>query len=202
MRESNRRAYRKVILGFVLASVFAGCSVPQTKIYSLALTNGGPAAKIETDASLDLVVRSPRYLSQPYIALRTSPYQLEIARYSKWDATPAEMIRDSFRSALSATGLFREVKASNFVPPAYYSLEIYLQKFERLDNGGDSFADLAFDLDLSSPEGKSLYRGSFKKKIRLAGRDFRALAEAMSGALAEGIDEAKAKIARAFKNRL
>ncbi len=191
-----------MFLGLVLAAVFAACSIPQTKIYSLALRNDGPAAKIETDASLDLVVRSPRYLSQPYIALRTSPYQLEIARYSKWEAPPAEMVRDSFRNALSATGLFREVKASNFVPPACYSLEIYLQKFERLDNGGDSFADLAFDLDLSSPEGKSLYRGSFKKKIRLAGRDFRALAEAMSGVLAEGIDEAKAGIAKTLKEEL
>lgn len=191
-----------MFLGFVLAAVFAACSIPQTKIYSLALRNDGPAAKIETDASLDLVVRSPRYLSQPYIALRTSPYQLVIARYSKWDSPPAEMVRDSFRNALSATGLFREVKASNFVSPACYSLEIYLQKFERLDSGGDSFADLAFDLDLSSPEGKSLYRGSFKKKIRLASRDFRALAEAMSGVLAEGIDEAKAGIAKTLKEEL
>jgi uncharacterized lipoprotein YmbA len=202
VRASNRKAYRKVFLGFILAAIFAACSVPQTKIYSLALRNDGPAAKIETDASLDLVVRSPRYLSQPYIALRTSPYQLEIARYSKWDTPPAEMVRDSFRNALSATGLFREVKASNSVPPDCYSLEIYLQRFERLDSGGDSFADLAFDLDLSSPEGKSLYRGSFRKKIKLAGRDFRALAEAMSGALADRIDEVKAEIARALKKPL
>lgn len=189
---------RRVFLGFVLVAVVAACSIPQTKIYSLALRNDDPAAKTKTDASLDLVVRSPRYLSQPYIALRTSPYQLEIAKYSKWEAPPAEMVRDSFRSALSATGLFREVKASNFVPPAYYSLEIYLQRFGMLDNGSDSFADLAFDLDLCSPEGESLYRGSFKKKIKLASRDFRALAEVMSGALAEGIDEAKAEIAKAF----
>lgn len=197
MRESKMRG-RRVFLGFVLVAVVAACSIPQTKIYSLALRNDDPAAKTKTDASLDLVVRSPRYLSQPYIALRTSPYQLEIAKYSKWEAPPAEMVRDSFRSALSATGLFREVKASNFVPPAYYSLEIYLQRFGMLDNGSDSFADLAFDLDLCSPEGESLYRGSFKKKIKLASRDFRALAEVMSGALAEGIDEAKAEIAKAF----
>jgi uncharacterized lipoprotein YmbA len=189
---------RRAFLGFVLVAVFAACSIPQTKIYSLALKNDGPAAKTKTDASLDLVVRSPRYLSQPYIALKTSPYQLEIARYSKWEAPPAEMVRDSFRSALSATGLFREVKASNFVPPTYYSLEIYLQRFGRLDDGSDSFADLAFDLDLSSPEGESLYRGSFKKKIKLPSRDFRTLAEVMSGALTEGIDEAGAEIARAF----
>jgi uncharacterized lipoprotein YmbA len=202
VRESNTRAYRRVFIGLVLCAVLAACSIPQTKIYSLALREDVPAPKTKTDASLDLVVRSPRYLSQPYIAFRASLYQLEIAKYSKWEAPPAEMVRDSFRSALSATGLFREVKASNFVPHGYYSLDIYLQRFGRLDNGGESFADLAFELDLSSPQGESLYRGSFKKKIKLPSRDFRSLAEVMSSALAEGIDEAKAEIASAFKKPL
>jgi uncharacterized lipoprotein YmbA len=202
VRENNAGAYRGVFLGLVLCVVLAACSIPQTKIYSLALRDDIPAPKTKTNASLDLVVRSPRYLSQPYIALRTSPYQLEIAKYSKWEAPPAEMVRDSFRSALSATGLFRDVKASNFVPHACYSLDIHLQRFGRLDDGGDSFADLAFDLNLASPEGELLYQGSFRKKIKLSSRDFRSLAEAMSGALAEGIDEAKVEIARVFEKPL
>lgn len=193
------RKFRHAFIASLLVGICAACAMPQTKIYSLALKNEGPAAKTKTEASLDLVVHSPRYLSQPYIAYRTSPYQLDIARYSKWDSPPAEMVRESFRNALSAAALFKEVRASNFVPPAFYSLEIDLKRFERLDNGSGSFADLSFDLGLLSPDGKTLYRGSFEKKIKLGDRGFTSLAEALSRALAEGIDEAKAAIAGAFQ---
>jgi uncharacterized lipoprotein YmbA len=187
---------------FLLVVLCAACSMPQTKIYSLVLKSGEPAPKMKADVSLDLVVRSPRYLAQPYIACRTSPYQLEITRYSKWDSPPVEMVRESFRNALSAMGLFKDVKVSHYVPPDFYSLEIDLKRFERLDNGSDAFAELSFDLDLSSPDGKTLYRGSFKKKIKLSDRSFPGLAEALSGALAEGIDQAKANIGVAFNGAI
>ncbi len=196
------RRFRHVFIAFLLVGICAACAMPQTKIYSLVLKNEGPAAKTKTEASLDLVVRSPRYLSQPYIAYRTSPYQLDIARYSKWDSPPAEMVRESFRNALSATALFKEVRVSNFVPPAFYSLEIDLKRFERLDDGSGSFADLSFDLGLLSPDGKTLYRGSFEKKIKLGDRGFTSLAEALSRALSEGIGEAKAGIAGAFQGAI
>jgi uncharacterized lipoprotein YmbA len=196
------RKFRRACIAFLLVGICAACSIPQTKIYSLVLKNEGPTAKMKTDASVDLVVRSPRYLSQPYIACRTSPYQLEIARYAKWDSPPAEMVKESFRNALLAAALFKEVKASNFVPHAFYSLEIDLKRFERLDDGSGSFADLSFDMGLLSPDGKTLYRGSFEKKIKLDGRGFTSLAEALSRALAEGIEEAKAGIAGAFQGAI
>jgi uncharacterized lipoprotein YmbA len=172
--------------------------MPQTKIYSLVLNDEGPAAKMKTDASLDLVVRSPRHLAQPYIVYRTSPYQLEFARYSKWDSPPAEMVKESFRKALTGMGSFKEVKASNFVPPTFYSLEIDLTRFERSEDARGSFAELSFDLVLLSPDGKTVYRGSFKKEIKLVDRGFASLAEALSRALTEGIGEAKAGIEVAF----
>ena len=196
------RKFRRPFIAVLLVGICAACAMPQTKIYSLVLKNEGPAAKPKTEASLDLVVRSPRYLSQPYIAYRTSPYQLEIARYSKWDSSPAEMVRESFRNALSATALFKEVKASNFVPPAFYSLEIDLKRFERSDDGSGSFADLSFDLGLFSPDGKTIYRSSFEKKVKLGDRGFASLAEALSSALAEGIEGAKAGISGAFQGAI
>ncbi len=196
------RIFRRAVIAFFLAGICAACAMPQTKIYSLVMKNESRSAKPKTEASLDLVVRCPRYLSQPYIAYRTSPYQLEIARYSKWDSPPAEMVRESFRNALSATALFKEVRASNFVPPAFYSLEIDLKRFERSDDGDGSFADLSFDLGLLSPDGKMLYRGSFERKVKLDGRGFTSLAEALSHALSEGIEEAKAGIAGAFQGAI
>jgi uncharacterized lipoprotein YmbA len=202
MRGSEMRKYLQAFLAFLLAFLCAACSMPQTKIYSLVLNNDGPAAKMKTDASVDLIVRSPRYLAQPYIAYRTSPYQLEIARYSKWDSPPAEMVKESFRKALTEMGSFKEVKASNFVPPAFYSLEIDLKRFERSDDGSSSFADVSFDLGFLSPEGKTLYRNSFEKKIKLGDRGFASLAEALSKALTEGIGEAKAGIEGALQGSI
>ena len=192
------RKYPQAFLAIITVVVCAACSMPQTKIYSLVLNDEGPAAKMKTDASVDLVMRSPRYLAQPYIAYRTSPYQLEITRYSKWDSPPAEMVKESFRKALTGMGLFKEVKASTFVPPAFYSLEIDLKRFERSDDARGSFAELSFDLVLLSPDGKTVYRGSFQKEIKLGDRGFATLAEALSRALLEGIGEAKAGIEGAF----
>ncbi len=189
---------KKYLLAFLSVVLCAACSMPQTKIYSLVLNTDVPASKMKMDASLDLVVRSPRYLAQPYIAYRTSPYQLEITRYSKWDSPPADMVKESFRKALTGMGLFKQVRASAFVPPDFYSLEIDLKRFERSEEAGGSFAGLSFDLVLLSPDGKTIYRGSFEREIKLGDRSFASLAEALSRALSEGITEAQAKIEEAF----
>ncbi len=173
--------------------------MPQTKIYSLALKDVGSVANVKTDASVDIVVRSPRYLAQPYIAYRTSPYQLQISRYSKWDYAPAEMMAELFRKALSEAELFRQVKVSNFVPPEFHCLEIDLKRFERSDDGSNSFAELSYDIELRSPGGKAVFHGSFHREIRLGGRGFSFLAEALSNALSEGISEAKTAIAGAVQ---
>jgi uncharacterized lipoprotein YmbA len=202
MRESEMRKYPGAFLAFLLAVFCAACSMPQTRIYSLVLSGGGPAAAKKTDASVDIVLRSPRYLAQPYIAYRTSPYQLEITRYAKWDTPPAETVKESFRKALIGMGSFKEVKASSFVPPDFYSLEIELTRFERSDEAGGSFAALSFDLALLAPGGKTVYRGTFRKEIRLADRGFASLAEALSRALSEGIGEAKAGIEGALPGTL
>jgi len=186
----------KYVYALLLVFICAACSMPQTKIYSLALKADAPAAMVKSDASLDVLVRSPRYLSQPYIAYRTSPYQLELVRYSKWDSPPSEMVRESFKNSLSAAGIFREVRASNYVPPSFYSLEIDLKRFERTDSGSDSYGEMSFDANLLSPEGKSLYRGSFTRKVRLGDRGFPALAEVLSGTLSEGVDETRGNIVR------
>jgi uncharacterized lipoprotein YmbA len=186
------------ITGLLLIVFFAACAMPETRIYSLNMQAEKKIPAVSSDVTVVVTVSSPRYLTQPYIAYRTSPYQLAISRYAKWDSPPDEMVRDAFKDSLSAA-LFREVRTSSYVPNGSYSLNIALKHFERSDEADVSFAEVVFDVSLLSPEGKNLYQSSFLKKIKLEDRSFLSLARGMSSALGEGTEEVRGNIAKAMK---
>ncbi|HEX8949337.1 MAG TPA: ABC-type transport auxiliary lipoprotein family protein [Dissulfurispiraceae bacterium] len=175
----------------------SACSMtmPETKIYNVYI----PAEKVSpgkrSDVSLAVMLDSPRYLAQPYIAYRTSPYQLAISKYSKWDIPPADMVMDMVSASLASTGTFREIRTSHVVPGGFYSLRMNLKKFELLDTAEGPFGELSFDATLISPEGAEHYRGEITKKVKLEDKSFLSLAKGMSSALAEGIAEIRAGIA-------
>lgn len=176
--------------------MLAACSAPATKIYSLHL----PDEKIQISAPDKMLViqtASPRYLSQPYIAYRSSPYQVDISQYSKWDAAPVDTVRDSLRDAL-AGGSIRTTTA--FSGDAYL-LKISLKRFERLDQNGESLGNLIFDAELTSPEGKELLRTTIAKQVRLADRTFLSLAQGMSQALAEAVKELRPQIVSSLSQK-
>ncbi len=186
---------RWIVVGMMLA-VLGGCSTPRTNIYSLYL--GGDQTVRDRSAGADLVVhtRALRYLTQPYIACRTSPYQLEISPYSKWVASPEEMVRDAFRERFALSGLFREVRSSSSGAAGSHVLEIDLKRFERTDLPAGSSAEVLLEYSFLSPEGKELARGTVSKKVALADSGFLELAKALSAGLSEGIDEVRAAVAK------
>jgi len=188
----------------VIFSVFliSACTIPETKIYSIYMTtpplppfsNGEIRMGVNeidstAEKSLIVMIDAPRYLSQAYIAYRNSPYQLEISRYSKWESPPNNMVREAFKTRIFSTGDFKEVRSSNIVPNGFYSLAINLKKFERYDEGNDSFGDLFFDVQLSSPDGKELYHETISKHVKLNDETFLSLAKGLSSALSESIEE-------------
>ncbi|MGC2062792.1 MAG: ABC-type transport auxiliary lipoprotein family protein [Thermodesulfovibrionales bacterium] len=188
-----------IAFAMILAMILLiSCSMPGTKIYSLAVPEEKTVSGSQTDASVNLTVHSPRYLGQSYIAYRNSPYQIEMSRYSRWDMPPVDLVRDAFRETLSAAGLFREVKASVVTPGGYYNLDINLKRFERLDEGETSFCQLLFEVKLRSPEGNEVYKETISKTVRLEDRGFPNLAKVLSSALAEGIGQIQAGIAKAI----
>ena len=182
---------------FLLLSIFlfTACSMPETKIYSLSL----PAEKKTYDNAsgvpVNIRVQAPRYLSQQFIARRTSPYQLDISKYSKWELSPAEMVREAFSEALYSRGISKAVKTLSIIPAGYYAVDIKLRRFERTDSGNDSFGEVDFDVNVLSPEGKEIFRKTISKKAGLKVKDNLNLAESMSTALSEAVDEAMAGIA-------
>jgi len=169
------------------------CTMPDTKIYSLNLNAPEISSSVKDDfsgKSLVILVNAPRYLSQPYIAYRNSPYELELSRYSKWEASPQEMFKGALKNYLSAAGVFKEVRVSNVVPEGFYSLDIDIKKFERYDEGNDSYGELMFDCALYSSDEVRISGSTISKKIKLEEKTNLSLAKGLSKALDQAIKEA------------
>jgi uncharacterized lipoprotein YmbA len=191
---------RKWLTLLLLLLFIGACTMPETKVYSLYL----PMEKERSippkgDASIVIMINSPRHLTQPYIVSKKSPYQFEISKYSKWETSPNQIILGVFRDALSSDQRFKEVRVMNIVPDGFYSLKIDLKRFERFDTGNDSFGELALDVQLSSHDGKVLYQQTISKRIKMEDRSFISLAKGLSGALAEGVEEVRDNINRSLK---
>jgi ABC-type uncharacterized transport system auxiliary subunit len=178
--------------------------MPDTKIYSLNLSAPEISSPVKdgfSDKSLVILVNAPRYLSQPYIAYRNSPYELELSRYSKWEASPQEMFRVALKNYLSAAGVFKEVRVSNVVPEGFYSLDIDIKKFERYDEGNDSYGELMFDCALYSSDEVRISGSTISKKIKLEDRTYLNLAKGLSKALDQAIKEAMEAVMANQKTR-
>ena len=180
--------------------LIGACAMPETRIYSLYLPlDRGKTIHSRGDASIVIMINSPRYLTQPYIAYRKSLYQLEMSRYSKWDVSPHERVSEVFKDALSSVQPFKEIRVMNIVPDGFYLLKINLEKFERSNTGNDSFGELIFDVQLLSSDGKQLYQNSISKRTKLEDRSFLSLSKGLSGALAEGVEEVRDNVDRSLK---
>jgi len=169
--------------------------MPETRIYSLYVPiDRGKTIHTKVDASIAMMINSPRHLTQPYIIYRKSPYQLEISRYSRWDESPEKRLREIFKEAVSSIGIFKEIRVTNSPPEGYYSLMINLKKFERSDSGNDSFSELVFDVNFISPDDKKLFQSTISKKSKLDDRTFLSLTKGLSNGLTEGVEEVKNRI--------
>ena len=110
--------------GLLLFVFLAACAMPETRIYTLNLAADNSPRTVARDATVLLITNSPKHLAQPYIACRTSPYQLVISRYAKWEASPEAMVRDGFKDSLSAT-LFREARPASFARNGSYGVSMF-----------------------------------------------------------------------------
>ncbi|NJD55956.1 MAG: membrane integrity-associated transporter subunit PqiC [Nitrospirae bacterium] len=162
----------------------SSCSMPETKIYSLYVPAESGSAQSGKQGMVTLRVQSPRYLAQPYIAHRLSPYQLEISGYAKWESPPADMVRDIFQDALAAR--FQQVRVSHAAAAGSVALTVNLKRFERVD---ESYGELELDAEISAADGKNIRRMTVRRKVQLETKDYAGLAKALSSALSEAVRE-------------
>lgn len=196
----------KILCGLILLAVFslAACSasMPATKIYTLNIPAEEQTNVQKGDALVVITVDAERYLQQPYIAYRNSPYEIEISKYSKWGSAPTRIIGREMQAVLSSAGLFKDVKLARVGPKGYYLIKIDLKNFERSGDKNSPVGALVFDIDLISPDGKELYSTTVSKKEKLGSGSFSALAEGLSKSLEEGLAEVKGDIAEALHNEV
>jgi len=192
----------KIKKGLIFLSVFTlmACTMSETRIYTLYMPVEKKTTNTKTGASIVIHMDSERYLKQPYIAHRSSLYQLKISKYSKWEPSPNRLVRKEFKQALSSNGLFKEVSTAAVVPEGFYLLNIYLKRFERFDVENSSSGRLEFDVGLLSPDGGELYSGTVSRDLQLDNQEFASLAKGLSNALEQAIEEVRANVVRAIQD--
>jgi ABC-type uncharacterized transport system auxiliary subunit len=165
-------------------------TMPETRTYSIVIAHDKAESLAEESAqSIAIHIDSDDYLKQPYIVLRTSPFELDISHYSRWESSPYKIVRREFVRALSSTGRFNAVKSTSSTPKDFYLLAIELRQFELLKKEGKSFSTLEMDVVLRSPKGAELFNKRISKERALVENDSRALAEGLSDLLSEVLEE-------------
>lgn len=177
---------RRALTGIVLL-VLAACSMPETRTYSLNMGDSASLAQpINVPVSLSVSVESPRYLDQPYIVSRTSPYQLDLSRYARWESSPADMTRDAFRDGFGP--FVSAIRLSRIRLSGHHTLQVTLRRFELFRSPEGPRAHLAMDIQAFSPDGVELYQRSIEELAPIpAGDDYISLAKGLSDMLAASV---------------
>ncbi|MBF0554180.1 MAG: membrane integrity-associated transporter subunit PqiC, partial [Nitrospirae bacterium] len=103
--KTNNKISALLILSAVIAITAVSCgTMPNTKIYSLDIQYDITRSELKPDIPIVIVVDSPRYLSQPFVAVRSNPYTLTILKYSKWQSPPSNMVAEELKKALYSIG--------------------------------------------------------------------------------------------------
>lgn len=221
IKDKNIYSLVKWILAALIA---AGCSmsIPSTVIYDVytppnhkELSDSAVPNISQSRPGIIIMVQSSNYLSQPFIAYRSSQYMVETSKYSKWDVSPDKLLSEEFRYRLSKLRLFEKVRVAGHSiiggNVSYYTLNIYLKRFERIDEnpqGKDeaekqAYAELDFDYEIIAPDasgtGRPIYSATFYRKNKLAKMNYLELARGLSLALDEGINEVSESLIRLVK---
>lgn len=175
-----------LLLGFI-----SGCvTVPETKVYNIRFSND--IIKKSSDPNLGPItlfpVQAEKYLKQPFMVYRKSPYQIVISKFNRWDSAPRDILTKKINEALYSCNLFSNVYISNFQEEGSLGLRVNLRKFERYDNpDGSTSAELEYDARLLDPAGKEIYQRIFSLKKAVSDSNPSHLAEAMSQLIEAGI---------------
>ncbi len=178
----NRVLICKIVFFFILCS---SCSTTETKIYSLYLNDLKEYKNTQkVDAVAFIHIKAHKYLEQPYIVFKTSPYELTPSSYAKWDTYPSEIIKEQILEYLSKRGPFKEVKTTRpVITGNSYLISINLKDLSRYDTGSLSYGILALSVSLKDSAGKEIYHKEFNQREPLQDRSYLSLAKGISAAL-------------------
>jgi ABC-type uncharacterized transport system auxiliary subunit len=194
---------RTLLLALALAAAGQGCAhAPARHYYSLNYPLPAPALAAPHPFTLrvkDLSV-SPAYAGDAMV-VRQDVNEIEYYQDRRWTDRPQRMVSDAIRKHLRAAGLAQQVTERLTDKAPDFSLEGTLDAIEELDAGDESFAHLAFSLQLvRASDGQVVWRRAFDERRRVAGQKGRSVVRALSelleqqmGAVVSGLDAAFAR---------
>ena len=186
---------RTVAIALALVFVCASCSGlsrPSPKIEHYSLEYAPPSLE---KPALPLVIQVERFSAAPLydtrqIVYREKPFSRDAYVYHRWRSTPADLVSYFLARDLKASGLFAGVLSHDSRQDTLFSLEGSVDDFleSDLENGWEAVLTFsvtliaARDPDISK---RVLFQKTYRASKPCGQRNPRALAEAMSQAMAE-----------------
>jgi ABC-type uncharacterized transport system auxiliary subunit len=194
---------RLLVVALVLAAA-AAClqrTVPATSYFRLTTPECHLRAGQLPYALALIRLQAGAAYEQQAVLYRPSPYRIAPYGYSRWEATPAEMLTDRLQQFLESCHLFRSVTQRGISGRADLMLRGRVTRFEEVDTPEGSFAELAVEFELSCVRGGAqLWQGRLSVRSPMATRNPEELARAMSAATATLFDDLSLKLEAAAGN--
>ncbi len=187
---------KHLFLSIFLIIVTTSCSAPSARIYSIYIPHEEIRYEKNNDLTLAVDVSGPKYLTQPFIAVRSSKYELTLLNYSKWESSPVKMTASEIKANPLLNATFGDVDIKRVLPADAYKLKVELKRFERIEERENVFGFIEFNAELISPEGRKIYSERLSRQKSIAGNDIKDLAMALSEQLNELIESTARSIAK------
>jgi ABC-type uncharacterized transport system auxiliary subunit len=188
------RIYVTVALLLSSLIILAGCSgkMRYPSYYTLNLP-APPDPPATEDAKATVAIRefsAPAYLRRGTIVFKTSPESVGFYQYQRWAVDPCDLVTDTVRDRLSATGLFAHVKRYDGRPDAEYLLTGRLEKLEEIDYDGGAKVVVAISAQMIKVDtGATVWTKTATKLGNVEKREVPAVVSAMSNAMDGAMQE-------------
>ena len=189
-----KRIHIAIALALLSLIILVGCSgkmrYPNYYTLNLPAPPDPPAAE---NAKATVAIReftAPAYIRRGAIVFKTSPESVGFYAYHRWAVDPCELVTDSIRDRLSATGLFAHVKRYDGRSDAEYVVSGRLERLEEIDFEGGVKVEVTLSAQMIRVDtGDTVWTNSVSKVGNVEKRDVSAVVSAMSDTMDRAMQE-------------
>ena len=189
-----KRIHIAIALALLSLIILVGCSgkmrYPNYYTLNLPAPPDPPAAE---NVKATVAIReftAPAYIRRGAIVFKTSPESVGFYAYHRWAVDPCELVTDSIRDRLSATGLFAHVKRYDGRSDAEYVVSGRLERLEEIDFEGGVKVEVTLSAQMIRVDtGDTVWTNSVSKVGNVEKRDVSAVVSAMSDTMDRAMQE-------------
>ena len=189
-----KRIHIAIALALLSLIILVGCSgkMRYANYYTLNLP-APPDPPAAENAKATVAIReftAPAYIRRGAIVFKTSPESVGFYAYHRWAVDPCELVTDSIRDRLSATGLFAHVKRYDGRSDAEYVVSGRLERLEEIDFDGGVKVEVTLSAQMIRVDtGDTVWTNSVSKVGNVEKRDVSAVVSAMSDTMDRAMQE-------------